>query len=117
MDEMASTAIVTVLCPDKTGLVSGITATLWDLGVSLVDTNFSVLGGGADFSAVCEVPDGVDLNELRGTLSGLPILSDAEIAVKIYEFAAYRGPEADVSHEISVSGGDLPGLVARLSCS
>ncbi|MGB0629471.1 MAG: glycine cleavage system protein R [Alphaproteobacteria bacterium] len=110
---MTSTAIVTVLCPDKTGLVSGITAMLWDLGVNLIDTNFSVLGGGADFSAVCEVPEGLSMAELQNSLGALPVLSGADIVVKEYAFEPYRGPDGDVTHEITVSGGDQPGLVAR----
>ena len=111
---MTSTAIVTVLCPDKTGLVSGITASLWDLGVNLIDTNFSVLGGGADFSAVCELPPGLATGELQAALAALPELSEAEIAVKEYAFETHRGPDGDITHEITVSGGDQPGLVARL---
>ena len=111
---MTSTAIVTVLCPDKTGLVSGITATLWDLGINLIDTNFSVLGGGADFSAVCEVPDSLSTDDLQTALATLTVLGDAEISVREYTFEPRRDPEGNVTHEITVSGGDQPGLVARL---
>ena len=111
---MTTTAIVTVLSPDKTGLVSGITATLWDLGVNLIDTNFSVLGGGADFSAVCEVPEGLSTADLQAALASLTVLAGAEITVKEYAFEPHRGPAGDVTHEITVSGGDQPGLVARL---
>jgi len=110
---MTSTAIVTVLCPDRTGLVSGITATLWDLGVNLIDTNFSVLGGGADFSAICEVPGGLSTNDLQTSLQGLPVLAEAEIVVKDYAYPPHRGPEGDITHVFTVSGGDQPGLVAR----
>lgn len=111
---MTSTAIVTVLGADKTGLVSGITATLWDLGINLIDTNFSVLGGGADFSAVCEVPDGLSNTDLEKALAAVQVLQGADIVVKEYAFEPHRGPAGDVTHEITVSGGDQPGLVARL---
>jgi glycine cleavage system transcriptional repressor len=111
---MTTTAIVTVLCPDKTGLVSTITAALWELGANLMDTSFSVLGGGADFSAVCELPDSLGVSEVEEVLGSLDQLSGAEIAVRPYNFDARHGPEGDVTHRITVSGGDQPGLVARL---
>lgn len=111
---MSTTAIVTVLCPDKTGLVSAITAALWEMGANLTDTSFSVLGGGADFSAVCELPSGLELAELQRALEALEIAEGAEIGVRPYIFEAHHGPEGDVTHRITVSGGDQPGLVARL---
>ena len=111
---MTTTAIVTVLCPDKTGLVAAITAALWETGVNLTDTSFSVLGGGADFSAVCELPPELDIADLKRALESREELADAEIQVRSYSFKAHHGPEGDVTHRITVSGGDQPGLVARL---
>lgn len=111
---MTTTAIVTVLCPDKTGLVSAITAALWEMGANLTDTSFSVLGGGADFSAICELPADLEIGDLQRALESLPVLADAEIRARPYDFEAHHGPEGDVTHRITVSGGDQPGLVARL---
>jgi glycine cleavage system transcriptional repressor len=111
---MTTTAIVTVLCPDKTGLVSSITGLLWELGANLTDTSFAVLGSGADFSAICELPPGVDVSDIEQALAALDLLVGAEISVRPYNFEAHHGPEGDVSHRIIVSGGDQPGLVARL---
>lgn len=111
---MISSAIVTVLCPDRNGLVAAITAALWEMGANLADTNFSVLGGGADFSAICELPGDLGISEVEKALSVLPELTGAEIAVRPYRYEALHGPEGDVTHRITVSGGDQPGLVARL---
>lgn len=111
---MTSTAIVTVLCPDSNGLVAAITATLWEMGANLADTTFSVLGGGAEFSAICELPHGPELDLLERTLALLPELDGAEISVRPYRYDALHGPEGDVTHRITVSGGNQPGLVARL---
>lgn len=110
---MPSTSIVTVLCPDKTGLVAAITATLSEMGANLADTSFSVLGGGADFSCICEMPAGLEIGELDVALTALPELAGAEIAVRPYLYEPLHGPEGDVTHRITVSGGDQPGLVAR----
>lgn len=111
---MTSTAIVTVLGPDRNGLVAAITGAVWELGANLADTSFSVLGGGADFSAICELPDGLDSAEVERALASLPDLSGAEISVRPFQYEALHGPEGDVTHRITVSGGDQPGLVARL---
>ena len=111
---MTSIAIVTVLCPDKTGLVSAITAALWEMGANLTDTSFSVLGGGADFSAVCELASDLEIAELLRALESLEALAGAEIRVRPYNFKAHHGPEGDVTHRVNVSGGNQPGLVARL---
>ena len=48
-----SIALVSVLCADRVGLVSGIADHLFDAGVNLRDTNFAALGSGAEFSALC----------------------------------------------------------------
>ena len=42
------------------------------------------------------------------------MLAGAEVTVKPYNFASRHGPKGDVTHRITVSGGDQPGLVARL---
>ena len=111
---MTSTAIVTVLCPDRAGLVAAVTGALWEMGANLADTSFSVLGGGADFSAICELSDGDDVDSVRRALSALPELEGAEITVRPYRYEPLHGPEGDVTHRIEVSGGNQPGLVARL---
>lgn len=110
---MPSTSIVTVLCPDKTGLVAAITATLSEMGANLADTSFSVLGGGADFSCICEMPAGLEIREIDAALTALPELAGAEITVRPYIYEPLHGPEGDVTHRITISGGDQPGLVAR----
>ena len=56
---MATTALISILCPDRIGLVAAIAGRLFDLGGNLADTTFAVLGGGAEFTAVCEFPEGV----------------------------------------------------------
>jgi len=42
------------------------------------------------------------------------MLAGAEVGVKPYSFASHHGPKGGVTHRITVSGGDQPGLVARL---
>jgi glycine cleavage system transcriptional repressor len=107
--------LVSIFCPDRTGLVSAIAGRLFEIGANLGDTSFAVLGGGAEFTAICSVPDDVLPDRLRDDLAGLPELVQATVSVSPFGLAALHGPTADITHVITVSGGDRPGLVARLS--
>lgn len=111
---MAEVALISVLCPDRPGLVAAITGCLFDLGANLGDTGFSVLGSGAEFSAVCDLPAGVGLDAVSDSLGRLPELDDAEITVRPYGLNPDHGESGEVTHQIVVGGGDQPGLVARL---
>ena len=55
-----------------------------------------------------------EVKDLQTALATLTVLGDAEISVREYAFEPRRDPEGNVTHEITVSGGDQPGLVARL---
>ena len=111
---MAATGLISVLCPDRIGLVAAIASRLFDLGGNLADTTFAVLGGGAEFTAVCEFPEGVALETVEAELCGLPELKDADVTVSSFDLAPVHGPSGQITHRITVSGGDRPGLIARL---
>ncbi|MDP6563959.1 MAG: ACT domain-containing protein [Alphaproteobacteria bacterium] len=108
---MANTALITIFCPDRPGLVAAITGNLFDQGANFGDTGFTVLGSGAEFAAVCDLPDGLDLDTVKRSLQQMPELAEAEIGVRPFAFDAEH---TQVNHEITVSGGDQPGLIARL---
>lgn len=107
--------LISISCPDRPGLIAAITGRLFDLGVNLGDSSFAMLGAGAEFSSVCEVPDSVGLAELQGELAALPELARARIAVRPFELDSAHGALGRITHRVIVSGGDRPGLVARLS--
>jgi glycine cleavage system transcriptional repressor len=112
---MASVALVSILGPDRIGLVAAIADYLFNVGVNLRDTTFAALGSGAEFIAVCEMPEGVGVQEIDAGLRRLPELEGAEIRVVPYAFDPEPGAAGQVTHRITVSGGDQLGLVARLS--
>ncbi|HVJ51471.1 MAG TPA: ACT domain-containing protein [Aliidongia sp.] len=112
---MHQVALVSILGPDKVGLVSDIADCLFSAGINLRDTHFAAMGEGAEFSAVCELPDGLDLAELRHALLAVPSLAAAEIRVLPYPFDHRAGPKERITHRIEVSGGDQLGLIARLA--
>lgn len=112
---MSTLALVSTMCPDRVGLVSGITGHLFTLGINLRDATFASLGTGAEFSAVCELPDGLSVDDVQDGLSSLPELNGAQIRVTPFAFDPTPGPQALITHRVEVSGGDQPGLIARLS--
>ncbi|MBC8270125.1 MAG: ACT domain-containing protein [Rhodospirillaceae bacterium] len=111
---MATNALVSIICTDRVGLVSAITGLLYDLGVNLGDTTFAVLGGGAEFTTVCELPDSLELGELEKTLEDLDELDGAELTVTHFNLSPVHSESGHITHRISVKGGDRPGLIARL---
>jgi glycine cleavage system transcriptional repressor len=76
---MSSVALVSVLGPDRVGLVAAISDHLFNAGVNLRDTTFAALGSGAEFVALCELPDGVTASAIDAGLIKLPELEGAEI--------------------------------------
>ena len=110
-----SVALVSILGPDRVGLVAAIAGELYDSGVSLRDTTFASLGSGAEFSAICDLPDEVLPQEIEAGLKRLPELDGAQIRVMPYAFDPNPTALARVTHRITIGGGDQLGLVARLS--
>src|SRR6478752_9027199 len=112
---MVSIARVSVFGPDRVGFVAAIADYLFSAGVSLGDTTFAALGSGAEFVALCDLPEGMTPDSIQAGLRQLPELAGAEIQAVPYAFDPSSGPAGKVTHRITISGGDQLGLVARLS--
>jgi glycine cleavage system transcriptional repressor len=112
---MSRTALISIICEDRIGLVAAVTGRLYDLGINLGDTTFAVLGGAAEFTTVAELPDHQSLGGVEAELSGLPALKGAKISVAPFSYRAQHGDTAHITHRIEIEGEDSPGLVARLS--
>lgn len=111
MPGMSQTLAIRIDCPDRTGLIAAVTGRLFDIGADLGDTAFHAVAGRAEFSTLCHLPDSVTVEEVRGELAALPDLAGGQIRVEAQGEAA----DSPLSHRIVVSGGDRPGLIARLS--
>lgn len=112
---MAEIYHVTLSCPDRSGLVAAITGRLFDLGGNLKDTTFAVYGTEAEFTALVAMPDHVTADAISGELSDLDQAPGAKIAVEPFRQPTVHGPKGRVTHVITVSGGDQPGLIARIT--
>jgi glycine cleavage system transcriptional repressor len=107
--------LVSIFCPDRTGLVSAITGRLFDLGANLGDASFAVLGAGAEFTAICQLPSHIAAGELQAELAKLPELRDARISISGFGLGTELTATARITHIVTVGGGDRPGLIARLT--
>ncbi|MDH3240776.1 MAG: ACT domain-containing protein [Alphaproteobacteria bacterium] len=112
---MATTYRLTLTCSDRSGLVAVVTGLLFDLGGNLGDTTFAVYGTEAEFAALVDMPEGLSADDIRGELQGLGLPPGARIDVAPFERSAAPGPMGRVTHVITLSGGDQPGLIARLA--
>jgi glycine cleavage system transcriptional repressor len=112
---MAKHALISVIGPDRQGLISDIAGRLFDLGLSLGDTTFAVLGELAEFTCLGEVPDEIGLAAIEQELAGLDGLADARITVTGFDLGPVHGESGHITHRIEMSGPDRPGVIARLS--
>lgn len=107
--------LISIVSPDKLGLIAEVAGELYGLGANLGDVSFAVLGAGCEFSAMAELPAGVGAAEVEAALHRLPTLRHADLRVTPLPFSAEHQDTADITHFIEVEGGDRPGLIARLS--
>ncbi len=112
---MSVHALLSVTGKDRLGLVSELTARIFDLGGNLGDTTFAVLGTGFEFTSVLDFPDGTRLEDIGDELKALPLLADTDFRIEPFRFETEHDETGRITHRIRISGGDQPGLVARLS--
>ena len=111
---MKNSVLISIFCEDQTGLVANITSRLFDLGINLGDTNFAVLGSGAEFTSVCEIPQNITLDVLKNELKEIDHLVNARIDIQPFTLETTQGSGSKITHTITISGGDQPALIARI---
>lgn len=107
--------ILAVSTKDQTGLVAAITACLFEQGANCGDTNFSVLGQGAELNCVFELPEGVSIEHIEDSLKSLTLLDGAQLTIKAFSHSTEHLDSATITHSIQIQGGDHQGLLAQLS--
>lgn len=107
--------LISIIGLDRVGVVSGVTGYLFETGANLADSAFAVLGEGFEFSCIAEFSAGADEEEITAGLAALEAVAGARITVSRFPFALARGESATITHVVDISGGDRPGLVARIS--
>ncbi|GEO82785.1 amino acid-binding protein [Pararhodospirillum oryzae] len=95
--------------------MAAVAGRLFDLGADLADTSFATLGQGAEFTIVCDLPDSVGAGIVRAELQALPGLAETSVWVGPFLLPEDSSEAQRVTHRVTVSGGDRPGLLARLA--
>lgn len=112
---MTDTVLIAVSGPDRVGLVAAMTARLFDLGLNLGDTSFAVLGTGYEFRSIADLPSGVGPSQILAELKSLPELACSSVEVQAFGHRPLRDQSGRSTHRIRLTGGDQPGLIARIT--
>ncbi len=112
---MSIRAIVSISCVSQSGLLTTVTECLAARGCNLADTTFAVLSGSAEFTTVCEMPDGMAEETLALELHRLPALAGAKVIVGPFDPVASEARGQRITHRFEFSGPDRPGKILRLS--
>ena len=110
-----NTALISILCEDRAGLIADVTGRLYDLGINLGDTTFAVLGGGAKLTVVAKLPSDISIADVEDELRSIAVLNGADMSVAPFTYRETHGQTAQVTHRIEITGDDSPGLIARVS--
>jgi glycine cleavage system transcriptional repressor len=112
---MAENALITYIGPDRAGLIAKVTGRVSDLGGDLGDVTFAALGEAAEMTLICELPKDLSLDKLEKELKALPEVQAGEVKVSPFQMKSMLGPSSRITHRIILSGGDRPGLVAKIT--
>ncbi len=112
---MERALLLSIKGPDRVGVVSHVTSTLFDSGCNLADTSYAVLGQAFEFTCIMEVSSSVSDEELTSRINELDVLEGSDISLTPFSFSLEHAANSDISHVIELRGGDRPGLIARVS--
>lgn len=107
--------LVSVFSADQTGLIAAVTGALFEMDINLADTHYTILGEGGQFVAICETTQNSPAHEISEALKASPVLSAATIEVLPFGLSIEQSEQAQITHQIRMTGADDPGLVARVT--
>ena len=108
---MTENVLISYTGPDRPGLISSITALLYDKGGSLHDLTFAALGQGAELAFIYELPPDLERQALESVLKELPTTSLGQVAVASFHLKTERGPSNRITHRFVLSGKDKRGFI------
>lgn len=107
--------LITIIGRDQVGVISEVSSYLFDIGANLADSSFAILGQGFEFSCIASFDADTQAAEIEKGLSAIECLQGARITVDTFKFDTDRSDAARITHVVDITGGDRPGLVARMS--
>lgn len=107
--------ILRITGSDGVGHIANITGYLFEIGANLADASFTVLGTGFEFSSLIEFQSEIDVTEIESGLKACGIPESTRISLVPASYGFNRMDDSVITHTVEFSGGDRPGLVARMS--
>ncbi|MBI5310446.1 MAG: ACT domain-containing protein [Actinobacteria bacterium] len=108
---MSSQFAVAVVGGDRPGIAAALAAALHKAGANIEDSRMSILGGRFAVMMLVSLPDGADLEALRGDLAKVRDSLGLDAAVIDPVEGEGAGARPDPTHVLTVYGADHPGIV------
>lgn len=109
MSQLGHRLAVTVIGPDRPGIIADVTGALASAGVNLEDSTMTLLRGHFAMMIVCAGPDPASVEKAVAPLSGELVVTVREVGPE--QSHAPLGP----SYLLSVHGADRPGIVSAIT--
>ena len=105
---------VTVIGPDRPGIIAAVSGVLMEHRGNLEDTSMSILGGHFAMVLLVAVPDDVGPDELSTALADVAAPMALTVAVAPVD-EPHGGHGAGAAFTLTVYGADRPGIVHRVT--
>lgn len=103
---------VTVIGPDRPGIVAEVTGALARIGVNLEDSSMTILGGHFAMMLLARTGSDAGLAEVEQAVAALA----GDLVVTVRQVAPRTGPAAGgTAYLLSVHGADRPGIVSAVT--
>ena len=114
---MPTTAVISILCRDRMGLIATVSETIVDMGGKISDMTASVLGKGIVYVAISLWPDKEPpIADIQDRIHELPGLGGADVQVNTFELLPFsiesieRGTHRIRCRRLNDNRGDLGAL-------
>ena len=109
---MSRALVISVLGPDRPGIVAAMSRVMFDLGCNFVQVGSTILGGHFAMTMHARCADDLDESLVRSDIAAASRAFDLQTAVKIVPEDQAQDP---ATHAVSLAGADKPGIVYRVA--
>lgn len=111
---MSKHALISYIGPDKSGLISQLTALLDAQGGSFGDVTFATLGEAGELTFIYAMPAKLTIEDLHNKVTEMEVLKGGNVRVEEFQLKAEKGPTSRITHRIVLEGEDRSGLLKSI---
>lgn len=108
---MARDVVVSVLGPDRPGIVAAMSRVVFDLGCNFEQVGSTIIGGHFAMTMLARCGDHVLPATIEEKVGAAAAELDLQVAVKVADGSGAGAP----THAVTVTGADKPGIVYRVA--